>query len=70
MARPASFNKRENEKKKLAKRLEKNKKKEKRKNSPKAKGFESMIAYVDENGVITNIPPEDRKKGEDTQPSS
>lgn len=58
MARPASFNKRDNEKKKLAKRLEKQKKKEERKNEPKSKGFEDMIAYVDENGMLIDTPPE------------
>lgn len=58
MARPASFNKRDNEKKKLAKRLEKQKKKEERKSEPKVKGFEDMIAYVDENGMLTDTPPE------------
>ena len=57
MARPASFNKRENEKKKLSKRLEKQKKKEGRKDST-AKSFDDMIAYVDENGMIHDTPPE------------
>lgn len=63
MARAAtSFNKRDNEKKKLAKRLEKQKKKEERKNEPKGKGFEDMIAYVDENGMLTDTPPDMQEK--------
>ena len=57
MARPASFNKRENEKKKLSKRLEKQKKKDERKESA-VKSFDDMIAYVDENGMIHDTPPE------------
>lgn len=63
MARPASFNKRDNEKKKLSKRLEKQKKKEERKNAPKG-SFEDMIAYVDENGMIIDTPPETEQKEE------
>lgn len=55
MARPTSFGKRENEKKKQAKRLEKQKKKEQRKASGKD-SFEDMIAYVDQNGMITDTP--------------
>ncbi|MDR2037295.1 MAG: cold shock domain-containing protein [Bacteroidales bacterium] len=63
MARPASFNKRENEKKKLSKRLEKQKKKEERKMSP-SKSFDDMIAYVDENGMLSDAPPEVKEKEE------
>ena len=54
---PISFNKKELEKKKVQKR----KNKQQRKNERKAggtKSFEEMIAYVDENGVITDTPPE------------
>lgn len=58
-----SFGKRENEKKKQAKRLEKQKRKEVRQaggtSSP-----EDMIAYVDENGNIVSTPPEERTKQE------
>lgn len=53
-----SFNKRELEKKKEQKRQEKQKRKEERKASGSSKSFEDMIAYVDENGVITDVPPE------------
>ena len=54
-----SFNKREQEKKKQSKRLEKQKRKDERKaESGNDKSFDDMIAYVDENGVITDTPPE------------
>ncbi len=57
MAR-TSFNKRELEKKKQQKREEKNKRKEERKLAGSSGSFEDMIAYVDENGVITSTPPD------------
>lgn len=56
-----SFGKRENEKKKQAKRLEKQKRKEERQ-AGGASSFDEMIAYVDENGNFTDVPPEERKK--------
>ena len=65
MARPQTFSKKENEKKKQVRRLEKQNRKEERKQSGKTSSFEDMIAYVDENGRITSTPPEmDRKKEE------
>ena len=64
MAKYASFGKRENEKKKQARRVEKQNRKEERKSSGKATSFEDMIAYVDENGMITSVPPELRQKEE------
>ncbi|MBN4048341.1 cold shock domain-containing protein [Flavobacteriaceae bacterium AH-315-O20] len=58
-----TFNKLEKEKKKLKKREEKRKKKEERKaNSKKGEGFDSMIAYVDEYGQLTDTPPDPSKK--------
>lgn len=57
MAKSNSFNKREVEKKKQEKRKEKQLKKEKRKNNP-TDSFEDMIAYIDENGVISSTPPD------------
>ena len=57
MAKSISADKRENEKKRLARRAEKQKKKEEKKLSNKANSFEDMIAYVDENGMITSTPP-------------
>ena len=65
MAKPATFGKRENEKKKQARRLEKQNWKEERKQSGKANSFDDMIAYVDEYGMITSTPPDpDREKEE------
>jgi len=61
MAKPVSFNKRENEKKKAAKRQEKQKRKEERKMSGTS-SMDDMIAYVDENGNITSTPPEEHPK--------
>jgi len=52
-----SFNKRELEKKREQKRQEKQKRKEERKANGGNGSFEDMIAYVDENGVITSTPP-------------
>ncbi|WP_024769430.1 cold-shock protein [Aquimarina macrocephali] len=58
-----TFSKIEKEKKKLKKREEKQKKKEERRaNSNKGNGLDSMIAYVDENGYITDTPPDPTKK--------
>ena len=53
--------KRENEKKRIAKREEKLKKKESRKLSGTS-SFDDMIAYVDEYGMITSTPPEENIK--------
>jgi len=52
-----SFNKRELEKKREQKRQEKQKRKEERKANGGNGSFDDMIAYVDENGVITSTPP-------------
>ncbi len=57
-----SFIKQEKEKKLLKKRKDKQQKKEERKQNPSSGGFENMIAYVDENGHITNTPPDPSKK--------
>lgn len=57
MAKPASFSKKDLEKKKAEKRKEKQLKKEKRKESG-SDSFEDMIAYVDQNGMITDTPPD------------
>lgn len=64
MAKSNSFNKRELEKKKDQKRKEKLLRKEERK-AAGTSSFDEMIAYVDENGVITDTPPDpDKKKKE------
>lgn len=58
-----TFNKKEKEKKRLKKKEDKQQKKEERKaNSDKGKSFEDMLAYVDENGMITSTPPDPKKK--------
>ncbi len=58
-----SFNKRELEKKKEQKKKEKEKRKEERK-AGGTQSFDDMIAYVDENGMITDTPPDPDKKQE------
>ncbi|MDD3078017.1 MAG: cold shock domain-containing protein [Paludibacter sp.] len=60
MAKPITHNKRDNEKKKQEKRIEKQKRKEKRKLSG-TDSFDDMIAYVDQNGMISSTPPEYNK---------
>jgi cold shock CspA family protein len=57
-----SFNKSEKEKKRLKKRQDKLTKKEVRKANSDGGDFENMIAYVDENGMITDTPPDPSKK--------
>jgi len=56
-----SFNKKELEKKREQKKKEKQRRQEERKASG-SKSFDDMIAYVDENGVITSTPPDPDKK--------
>ena len=60
MAKSMTVGKRENEKKRLAKREEKLKRKEGRKSNKGS--FDDMIAYVDEYGMITSTPPEENIK--------
>ncbi len=63
MARPQeTFGKKEKEKKRLKKRQDKQVKKEERKANPKASGLEDMFVYVDENGLLTDTPPDPSKK--------
>lgn len=59
-----SFSKRELEKKKQSKKLEKQKRKEERKANAGSGSFEDMIAYVDENGLIIDTPPDASNKQE------
>lgn len=65
MAKSVTADKRENEKKKLARRAEKQKKKEEKKLAPKANSLDDMIAYVDENGRLTSTPPAENLKKEE-----
>ena len=57
MAKSQTFGKRENEKKKQAKRFEKQKRREERQ-AGGSSSLDDMIAYVDENGNITDTPPQ------------
>jgi cold shock CspA family protein len=57
-----AFNKSEREKIRLKKRKDKQQKQEERKANPTASGLENMLAWVDENGNITNTPPDPTKK--------
>ena len=65
MAKSVTTDKRENEKKKLARRAEKQKRKEEKKLAPKVNSLDDMIAYVDENGMIPSTPPEESVKREE-----
>jgi cold shock CspA family protein len=57
-----TFGKKEKEKKRIKKRQDKLKKKEERKANPGGSSLDDMIAYVDENGNITDTPPDLTKK--------
>lgn len=57
-----TFNKQENEKKKQKKRKDKQQKKDERKLSSGESNFDSMIAYVDENGNLCDTPPDPSKR--------
>lgn len=57
-----TFNKKEKEKKRLKKRQEKNVKREDRKSNATGGELENMLAYVDENGNLTDTPPDPTKK--------
>ena len=57
-----TFGKKENQKKRLKQRQEKAEKMEERKaNAKKGKSLEEMMAYIDENGNISSVPPDPRK---------
>ena len=57
-----AFNKKEKEKKRSKKRKEKLQRREERKANSESGAADSMIAYVDENGNITDTPPDPTKK--------
>jgi len=59
-----SFNKKEVRNKKEKKRKEKEKKRLAKKDGEKSGALDDMIAYVDENGMITSTPPDPLKKTE------
>jgi len=65
LARSSStFSKREKEKKRIQKQKEKAVRKEERKANAPGGGLDNMMAYVDENGVIVNTPPDPNAKVE------
>ncbi|OMP75804.1 MULTISPECIES: hypothetical protein [Chitinophaga] len=58
-----SWNKKTKEnKKKVAKQQKEDRKQERKANSAKGQGLESMMAYLDEDGNLTTVPPEEREK--------
>jgi cold shock CspA family protein len=57
-----TFNKKEVKNKRDKKRKDKEKKRLARKDTEKKGGLDDMIAYVDENGMITSTPPDPTKK--------
>ncbi len=57
-----TFNKKDVRNKKDKKRKDKEKKRLDRKDKEKRSGLDDMIAYVDENGMITSTPPDPSKK--------
>lgn len=60
-----TFGKKEQQKKKAQQRQEKADRKEERKaNSGKGKSLEDMMAYIDENGNITDTPPDPSRRKE------
>ena len=56
-----TWNKKEREKKKNQNKKEKAEKKQERKENPKSKHLDDMLAYVDENGNLSNTPPDPKK---------
>lgn len=64
-----TFSKKEREKKRIQKRQEKERKREERKANPNAK-FDDMIAYVDANGNLTDVPPDPTKKKKVIDPTT
>lgn len=57
-----TFNKSEKEKKRLKKRKDKLLKQQERAANPKSSKLDDMIAYVDENGMLTDTPPDPMKR--------
>ena len=57
-----SFHKKEVRKKKEKKRQDKEKKRLERKDQAKSSNFDDMIAYVDENGILSDTPPDQTRK--------
>lgn len=60
----ATFEKREKEKKRLKKQEDKMRRKEERRSTSPVGGLDAMMAYVDENGQLTDTPPDPTKRVE------
>jgi len=56
-----TWNKKEREKKKQQNKKEKAERKQDRKENPKTSSLDDMLAYVDENGNLSNTPPDPKK---------
>ncbi len=56
-----TWNKKEREKKKKQSKKEKLEKKQERKETSKGKSMDDMMAYIDENGNLSNTPPDPKK---------
>ena len=60
-----TWNKKERQKKKMKEKMDKAEKmKERKENASKGKSLDSMMAYVDENGNISDTPPDPSKRKE------
>lgn len=59
-----TFSKKEKEKKRLKKRQDKEAKMEERKSGSKDSSLESMLAYVDEDGNLSDTPPDPKTRRE------
>lgn len=57
-----TFTKREREKQRIKKQQEKREKMKDRKANEKSKSLDDMMAYLDENGNLTDTPPDPKKK--------
>jgi len=56
-----TWNKKEREKKKQQSKKEKAERMQERKDNPAKKSLDDMMAYIDENGNISNTPPDPKK---------
>ena len=56
-----TWNKKEREKKKQQNKREKKERMQERKDNPAAKSMDDMMAYIDENGNISDTPPDPKK---------
>ncbi len=56
-----TWNKKEREKKKRQNKKDKAEKREERKENPKSNSLDDMMAYVDENGNLSDTPPDPKK---------